>query len=84
MTLTAYVAEIYRAGIESIHWSQTAASRSLGLSYGQTLRFVVIPHAVRRMIPRLLNQFISLQKDTALVNIIGIDGCVQPGQDHRQ
>jgi polar amino acid transport system permease protein len=71
LTSSAYVAEVYRAGIESIHWSQTAASRSLGLSYGQTLRFVVIPQAVRRMIPPLLNQFISLQKDTALVNIIG-------------
>jgi polar amino acid transport system permease protein len=71
LTSSAYVAEIYRAGIDSIHWSQTAASRSLGLSYGQTLRFVVIPQAVRRMIPPLLNQFISLQKDTALVNIIG-------------
>lgn len=71
LTSSAYVAEIYRAGIDSIHWSQTAASRSLGLSYAQTLRFVVIPQAVRRMIPPLLNQFISLQKDTALVNIIG-------------
>jgi polar amino acid transport system permease protein len=71
LTSSAYVAEIYRAGIDSIHWSQTAASRSLGLSYGQTLRFVVLPQAVRRMIPPLLNQFISLQKDTALVNIIG-------------
>jgi polar amino acid transport system permease protein len=71
LTSSAYVAEVYRAGIDSIHWSQTAAARSLGLSYGQTLRFVVIPQAVRRMIPPLLNQFISLQKDTALVNIIG-------------
>ncbi|HEY1995853.1 amino acid ABC transporter permease [Paraburkholderia sp.] len=71
LTSSSYVAEIYRAGIESIHWSQTAASRSLGLSYAQTLRFIVIPQAVRRMIPPLLNQFISLQKDTALVNIIG-------------
>jgi polar amino acid transport system permease protein len=71
LTSSAYVAEVYRAGIESIHWSQTAASRSLGLSYTQTLRFIVIPQAVRRMIPPLLNQFISLQKDTALVNVIG-------------
>jgi polar amino acid transport system permease protein len=71
LTSSSYVAEIYRAGIESIHWSQTAAARSLGLSYAQTLRFIVVPQAVRRMIPPLLNQFISLQKDTALVNIIG-------------
>lgn len=73
LTLTsgAYVAEIYRAGIESIHWSQTAAARSLGLSYMQTLRYVVIPQGVRHIIPPLLNSFIGLQKDTALVNVIG-------------
>jgi polar amino acid transport system permease protein len=71
LTYGAYVAEVYRAGIESIHWSQTAAARSLGLSFGQTLRFVVVPQAVRRIIPPLLNDFISLQKDTALVSVIG-------------
>lgn len=73
LTLTsgAYVAEVYRAGIESIHWSQTAAARSLGLSYMQTLRYVVIPQGVRHIIPPLLNSFIGLQKDTALVNVIG-------------
>lgn len=73
LTLTsgAYVAEVYRAGIESIHWSQTAAARSLGLSYMQTLRFVIIPQGVRHIIPPLLNSFIGLQKDTALVNVIG-------------
>ncbi len=71
LTYGAYVAEVYRAGIESIHWSQTAAARSLGLSYIQTLRFVVVPQAVRRIIPPLLNDFIGLQKDTALVNVIG-------------
>jgi polar amino acid transport system permease protein len=71
LTSSAYVAEVYRAGIESVHWSQTAASRSLGLSHGQTLRFVVVPQAVRRILPPLLNNFIGLQKDTALVNVIG-------------
>jgi polar amino acid transport system permease protein len=71
LTYGAYVAEVYRSGIESIHWSQTAAARSLGLSYTQTLRFVVVPQAVRRIVPPLLNDFISLQKDTALVNVIG-------------
>lgn len=71
MTYGAYVAEVYRAGIESIHPSQTAAARSLGLSYLQTLRFVIVPQAVRRIVPPLLNDFISLQKDTALVNVIG-------------
>jgi len=71
LTYGAYVAEVYRAGIESIHWSQTAAARSLGLSYMQTLRYVIVPQAVRRIIPPLLNDFIGLQKDTALVNVIG-------------
>ena len=68
----AYVAEVYRAGIESIHWSQTAAARSLGLSQGKTMRFVVLPQAVRRVIPPLLNDFIGLQKDTALIGVIGV------------
>ncbi len=71
----AYVAEVYRAGIESVHWSQTAAARSLGLSQGRTMRFVVLPQAIRRVIPPLLNDFIGLQKDTAFIGIIGvIDG----------
>jgi polar amino acid transport system permease protein len=71
----AYVAEVYRAGIESIHWSQTAAARSLGLSQAKTMRFVVLPQAVRRVTPPLLNDFIGLQKDTAFIGIIGvIDG----------
>jgi polar amino acid transport system permease protein len=68
----AYVAEVYRSGIEGIHWSQAAAARSLGLSQWQTLRYVVIPQAVRRILPPLLNDFVALQKDTALVSIIGL------------
>jgi polar amino acid transport system permease protein len=68
----AYVAEVYRAGLESVHWSQTAAARSLGLSQWQTLRYVVVPQAVRRILPPLLNDFVALQKDTALVSIIGL------------
>lgn len=71
LTYSAYVAEVYRAGIESIHWSQTAASRSLGLSNAATLRYVVVPQAVRRIIPPLLNDFISIQKDTALLSALG-------------
>lgn len=71
LTYGAYVAEVYRAGIESIHPSQTMAARSLGLSFFQTMRFVIVPQAVRRIIPPLLNDFIGLQKDTALVNVIG-------------
>lgn len=71
LTYGAYVAEVYRSGIEGVHWSQVAAARSLGLSYGKTMRFVVVPQAVRRVMPPLLNDFIGLQKDTALVTIIG-------------
>jgi polar amino acid transport system permease protein len=69
---SAYVSEVYRAGIDSIHPSQTAAARSLGLSQFQALRHVVVPQAVRRVIPPLLNDFIGLQKDTALVSVLGI------------
>jgi polar amino acid transport system permease protein len=68
----AYVAEVYRAGLESIHWSQTAAARSLGLTQGQTLRHVVVPQAVRRIVPPLMNDFVALQKDTTLLSIVGI------------
>jgi polar amino acid transport system permease protein len=71
LVYTAYVSEVYRAGIESVHPSQEAAARSLGLSRGQALRFVVLPQAVRRVIPPLLNDFIGLQKDTALVGTLG-------------
>ena len=72
LTYTAYVAEVFRAGLSSIHPSQSAAARSLGLSYGQTLRTVLVPQAVRRVIPPLLNDFIGLQKDTALLSVVGI------------
>jgi polar amino acid transport system permease protein len=71
LVYSAYVSEVYRAGIESIHPSQEAAARSLGLTHPQALRFVVVPQAVRRVIPPLLNDFIGLQKDTALVALIG-------------
>ena len=72
LVYSAYVSEVYRAGIESVHPSQEAAARSLGLSRFQTLRHVVIPQAVRRVIPPLLNDFIGLQKDTALVALLGV------------
>ena len=68
----AYVAEVFRAGIESVHPSQQASARSLGLSQTQALRYVVLPQAVRRVVPPLLNDFISLQKDTALVAAVGL------------
>jgi polar amino acid transport system permease protein len=72
LTYGAYVAEVYRAGIESIHQSQIMAARSLGLTYLQTMRFVVVPQAVRRIVAPLLNDFIGLQKDTALVQVVGV------------
>jgi polar amino acid transport system permease protein len=72
LVYSAYVSEVYRAGIESIHPSQEAAARSLGLSRFQALRYVIVPQAVRRVIPPLLNDFIGLQKDTVLVSFIGV------------
>jgi polar amino acid transport system permease protein len=69
---SAYVAEVYRAGIDSVHPSQNAAARSLGLSASQSMRYVVLPQAVRRVIPPLLNDSIGLFKDTALVAFIGV------------
>ena len=71
LAYSSYVAEVFRAGIESVHESQRAGARSLGLSSGQTLRFVVLPQAVRRVIPPLMNDFVSLQKDVALISLIG-------------
>ncbi len=68
---SAYVAEVYRAGIQSVHPSQAAAARSLGLSGIQTFRHVVLPQAIRRVIPPLLNDMVGLQKDTALVSFLG-------------
>jgi len=69
---SAYVSEVYRAGIDSVHPSQEAAARSLGLTRLQALRHVILPQAVRRVIPPLLNDFIGLQKDTVLVSFIGV------------
>ncbi len=71
VSYSAYVAEVFRAGIESVHPSQRAAARSLGLSSVQSSRYVILPQAIRRVVPPLLNDFISLQKDTALVSVIG-------------
>ena len=68
----AYVAEVIRSGIESIHPSQVASAEALGLSRTQTMRFVVLPQGIRRVVPPLLNDFVSLQKDTALVGTVGV------------
>ncbi|PJJ57469.1 polar amino acid transport system permease protein [Mumia flava] len=76
----AYVAEVIRAGILSVHPSQWASGRSLGMSYGTTLRYVVLPQALRRVTPPLLNDFVSLQKDTALLSVIGIVEALRQAQ----
>ncbi|MFF4415971.1 amino acid ABC transporter permease [Streptosporangium sp. NPDC001559] len=78
----AYVAEVFRAGIDSVHPSQIAAARSLGLGHGGTMRHVVLPQAVRRVVPPLLNDFVSLQKDTALVATIGPLEALRQAQIH--
>jgi polar amino acid transport system permease protein len=84
LVYTAYVTEVYRAGIESVHPSQRMAARSLGLSYMQSMRHVVVPQAVRRVIPPLLNDFIGLQKDTALVSVIGVGEAALQSQAYSQ
>ncbi len=71
LAYSSYVSEVFRAGIESIHESQRAGARSLGLSSSQTLRHIIIPQAIRRVIPPLMNDFVSLQKDVALISLIG-------------
>ena len=79
---SAYVAEVYRAGIESVHPSQRMAARSLGLGYGQMMRYVILPQAIRRVIPPLLNDFIGLQKDTAIIGVVGVTEAVQQAQTY--
>jgi polar amino acid transport system permease protein len=71
LSYSAYVSEVYRAGINSVHQSQVAAARSLGLSHAAAMRHVILPQAIRNIVPPLLNDFISLQKDTALVGVLG-------------
>jgi len=71
LSYSAYVSEVFRAGIDSVHESQRASARSLGLTSAQTMRYVVLPQGVRRVVPPLLNDFIALQKETALVSVIG-------------
>lgn len=80
LTYSAYVAEVFRAGIESVHPSQVAAARALGLTRGQTLRHVVLPQAVRRVVPPLLNDLVSLSKDSGLISILGAVDAVRAAQ----
>ena len=78
----AYVAEVFRAGIESVHPSQVASADALGLSSTQSMRYVVLPQAVRRVVPPLLNDFVSLQKDTALVGAVGVFEALYAARDY--
>jgi polar amino acid transport system permease protein len=77
---SAYVAEVFRAGIESVHPSQLAAAKSLGLNYRRTMRLVVLPQATRRVTPALLNDFVALQKDCGLISVLGAVDAVRAAQ----
>ncbi len=81
LTYGAYMAEVYRAGIEAVPRGQMEAARSLGMSHGQSMRFVIVPQAVTKVVPPLLNDFIALMKDTSLVSVLGAVEVVQAGSD---
>jgi len=80
LTYSAYVAEVFRAGIEAVHPSQRLAARSLGLTYAQTMRLVVLPQALRKVAPPLMNDFVSLQKDVGLISVLGAVDAVRGAQ----
>ena len=80
LTYSAYVSEVFRAGIESVHPSQRLAARSLGLSYKQSMRFVVLPQAIRKVVPPLMNDFVALQKDVGLISVLGAIDAVRGAQ----
>jgi polar amino acid transport system permease protein len=80
LVYSAYVSEVFRAGIESVHPSQRAAARSLGLTHRQTMRIVVLPQAVRRVLPPLLNDFVALQKDVGLISVLGAVDAIRAAQ----
>lgn len=80
LTYSAYVAEVFRAGIDAVHPSQRLAARSLGLSHGQTMRRVVMPQAVRRVAPALMNDFVAMQKDVGLISVLGAVDAVRAAQ----
>ncbi|MCD4557893.1 amino acid ABC transporter permease [Schaalia sp. lx-100] len=83
LTYTSYVAEVLRAGLEAVHPSQRAAARSLGLTHGQTLRHIVIPQAIRKVTPALMNDFISMQKDVGLISTLGAVDAIRAAQVHQ-
>lgn len=76
----AYIAEIFRAGIQSIDKGQTEAGRSLGMSWAQTMRYIILPQAFKRIIPPLGNEFIAMLKDSSLVSVIGFEELTRRGQ----
>lgn len=80
LTYSAYVSEVFRAGIEAVHPSQRLAARSLGLSHGQTMRIVVLPQAVRKVTPALMNDFVAMQKDVGLISVLGAVDAVRAAQ----
>jgi polar amino acid transport system permease protein len=77
---SAYVAEVIRAGIEAVHPSQRAAARSLGLSHAQTMRIIILPQAIRKVVPALMNDFVAMQKDVGLVSVLGVVDAVRAAQ----
>ena len=81
LTYGAYMAEVYRAGIEAVPGGQMEAARSLGMGHGKAMRFVIVPQAIRKVVPPLLNDFIALMKDTSLVSVLGAIEVVQAGTD---
>ena len=80
LTYSAYVSEVFRAGIEAVHPSQRLAARSLGLGYAQTLQLVVLPQAVRKVTPALMNDFVAMQKDVGLISVLGAVDAVRAAQ----
>ena len=80
LTYSAYVSEVFRAGIEAVHPSQRLAARSLGLTHAQSLRLVILPQAVRKVTPALMNDFIAMQKDVGLISVLGAVDAVRAAQ----
>ena len=83
LTYSSYVAEVLRAGLESIHPSQRYAARSLGLTHGQTLRMIIVPQAIRKVTPALMNDFISMQKDVGLISVLGAVDAIRAAQQYQ-
>jgi polar amino acid transport system permease protein len=80
LTYSAYVSEVFRAGIEAVHPSQRLAARALGLSYGKTMRLIVLPQAIRKVTPALMNDFVAMQKDVGLISVLGAVDAVRAAQ----